>query len=141
MANEVALTAAQVEPIDPLSHSEIYSGIAAEAITQGQVVYMLAAGTIGVAGAADAGLQQARGIALNAAGIGQAVSILKRGRVAGFTVGAINCGTPLWLSDTLGRLSTVVGTMTVPCGIVVPMTDAGATRVFYADFRWGPDWA
>lgn len=138
---DVALTAAQVEPIDPLSHSEIYSGIAAETITKGQVVYITTTGTVGVADANGAGKQQARGIALNAAGAGQAVSFLKRGRVAGFTVGSVNCSAPLYLSDTAGALGTTVGTMTVPCGIVVAMPDKDATRVFYADFRWGPDWA
>lgn len=138
---DIALTAAQIEPIDPLSHSEIYSGIAAAAITKGQIVYMTTTGTIGVADANDAGKQQARGVALNAAGAGQAVSILKRGRCAGFTVSGVNCSAPLFLSDTAGALADAAGTMTVPCGIVVAMTDASGTRVFYADFRWTANWA
>ena len=139
--SDIALTAAQVEPIDPLSHSEIYSGIAAEAITKGQVVYMTTTGTIGVADANGSGTVQARGIALNAAGAGQAVGYLKRGRVAGFTVSGINCSAPLFLSNTAGALADSAGATSVPCGIVVAMTDKDATKVFYADFRWGPDWA
>jgi hypothetical protein len=136
---EVALTAALVEPIFPLQ-AEIYSFMAASDVAKGEVVYMLAAGTVAPADADGAGLQQARGIALNAAGAGQAVSVLKRGHVAGYTVSGLNAGIPLYLSDVIGDLSTTVGTMTVPCAIVVTMTDKDATKVVYADFRWGPDW-
>ena len=75
---DIAITAAQVEAIDPLQ-AEIYNFIAAETITQGQVVYILAAGTVGVADATTAGgLYQARGIALNGGAAGQAISVLKR---------------------------------------------------------------
>lgn len=138
---DIALTAAQVEAIDEFGNAEILSGIAEEAITQGQVVYMTTTGTIGVADANAAGKQQARGIALSAAAAGQAVDYLKRGRVAGFTVSGVNCSAPLYLSDTAGSLADAAGTMSVTCGIVVAMTDKDATRVFYADFRWGPNWA
>jgi len=137
---DIALTAAQVEPIDLMS-AEILSGIAEEAITQGQVVYMTTTGTIGVADANAAGKQQARGIALSAVGAGQAVDYLKRGRVAGFTVSGVDCSAPLYLSDTAGALADAAGTMSVVCGIVVAMTDKSATRVLYADFRYGPNWA
>ena len=140
MAADIALTAAQVEPIFPLQ-AEIYSFIAASTITKGQVVYMTTAGTVAPADANGAGLQQARGIALNAAGAGQAVSVLKRGHVAGFTVSGLNASVPLFLSDTVGCLYDTNGTMTVPVGIVVCLSDKDATKVFYADFRWGPNWA
>ena len=136
---DVLLTVAQVEPIFPLQ-AEIYTQIAASAVAKGEVVYMTTAGTVAPADANDSGLEQARGIALNAAGAGGAVSVLKRGHVAGYTVAALNASAPLYLSNTVGDLSTTAGTMTVPCGIVVCLPDKDATKVFYADFRWGPDW-
>lgn len=141
---DIALTAAQVEPIDPLSHSEIYSFIAASAITKGQAVYMTTTGTVAPADATTAGgLYQARGIALNDAGAGQAVSVLKRGRVAGFTVSGMNASAPVFLSETTGALADAApaGTgTTVVVGIVTCMTDKDATKVLYADFRWRENW-
>lgn len=141
---DIALTAAQIAPIDP-SKSEIYTFQAAAAITAGQVVYLLAAGTVGVADATTAGgLFQARGVALNAAAAGKAVDVLKRGRVAGFTVSGMDNSSPVYLSETAGALADAApaGTGTsVVCGVVVPMSDKDLTKVLYADFRWGADWA
>jgi hypothetical protein len=141
MANEVALTAALVQPIFP-AMAEIYPFIAAEAITQGEAVYMLtAAGTVGVADANVANKQQFRGIALEAAAAGQALSVLKRGHVAGFTVSALSYDDILYLSDTAGDLSTVAGTLTVNCGRVVALSDKGNTKVVYIDADWLREWA
>lgn len=136
---DIVITAAQVEPIDPL-HAEIYNFVAAATITQGQIVYITTSGTVGVADANDSGLEQARGVALNGGGAGQAISVLKRGRCAGFTL-TQDASIPLYLSNTAGALADAAGTMTVVCGIVICMPDKDATKVFYADFRWGADWA
>lgn len=141
---DIAVTAAQVEAIDPLQ-AEIHNFVAAETITQGQVVYLTTSGTAGVADATTAGgLYQARGIALNGAGAGQAVSVLKEGRVAGFTVSGMNASAPVYLSETAGALATAApaGTgTTVVCGIVTTMPDKDATDVLYASFRWGANWS
>lgn len=137
---DISLTAAQVAAIDPLN-AEIYNFVAAETITQGQIVYLTTTGTAGVADANAAGKQQARGVALNGGGAGQAISVLKRGRCAGFTVSGVNASAPLYLSDTAGALADANGTLTVVCGIVVCMPDKDATKVFYADFRWRDNWA
>jgi len=137
---DIAITAAQVEVIDALD-AEILNFLAEETITQGQIVYMTATGTVGVADANAAGKQQARGVALNGGGAGQAISVLKRGRCAGFTVSGVNASAVLYLSDTAGSLADAAGTMTVPCGIVVAMPDKDGTRVFHADFRWLANWA
>ena len=104
---DIAITAAQVEAIDPLQ-AEIYNFVAAETITQGQIVYMTTSGTVGVADANGAGKQQARGVALNGGGAGQAISVLKRGRCAGFKVSGVNASAPLYLSNTAGALATTV---------------------------------
>lgn len=137
---DIALTAARVEPIDPM-FAEIYSLKAEEAITQGQVVYMTSTGTVGVADANAAGKQQAKGVALSGVAAGQMVDVLVRGRVAGFTVSGVNCAAILYLSDTAGAMADAAGTMTVPCGVVMAMTDKSATRVFFANFRWRTAWA
>lgn len=141
---DITVTAAQVEAIDP-HYAEIFNFIAGATITQGQVVYMTTTGTLGVADATTAsGLFQARGIALNGGAAGQAISVLKRGRVAGFTVSGMNASAPVYLSETAGKLADAApaGTgTTVVCGIVVPMSDKDATDVVYADFRWQNDWS
>jgi hypothetical protein len=142
MANEVALTAAQIAPVFP-EEAEIYSFVAAEAITQGEAVYMLtSAGTVGVADANVANKQQFRGIALEAAAAGQAISVLKRGHCYGFTVSALSYDDVLYLSDTAGDLSTVAGTLTVNCGRVVALSDKPTyTKVVYIDADWLREWA
>jgi hypothetical protein len=138
---DIALTAAQVQPIFP-DQAEIYSFIAAEAITQGEAVYMLtAAGTVGVADANVANKQQFRGIALEGVAAGQVVSVLKRGHVAGFTVSGSSYDDILYLSDTAGNLADAAGTMTVNCGRVVGLSDKGNTKVVYIDADWLREWS
>ena len=126
---DITVTAAKVAPIDP-EKAEIYPFQAAAAITAGQVVYILAAGTVGLADATTAGgaLIQARGIALNAAAAGKAVDVLKKGRVAGFDLSLVAYSGPVFLSETAGALAD--GT-----------PDKDLTKVLFADFRWGPAWA
>jgi len=136
---DIVVTAAQVAAIDPLK-AEIHSFVAASTVTQGQVVYITTSGTVAPADANDSGLEQARGIALNGGGAGQAIGVLKEGRCAGFTL-TQDASVPLYLSNTVGALADAAGTMTVPCGIVVCMPDKDATKVVYASFRWGPDWS
>jgi len=140
MAGELTVTAAQVAVIDPLK-AEIFTGIAGEAITAGLPLYMAATGLLGIADANAAGFFQCRGIALNAAGAGQAVDYIKRGRLAGMGTGAVNCSVPIFVSDTVGRIATSAGSTSVCVGIVVPMSDKDLTRVLYVEARYGPDWA
>lgn len=137
---DIALTANRVQVIFP-DKAEIFDFIAVEAITKGQAVYQTTAGKVGVADANAAGKQQFRGIALNSASAGRAVSVLKKGHVAGFTVSGVNGDAPLYLSDTAGSLSDTVGTMTVNVGRVVGLTDKDNTRVAYIDADWLRTWA
>ena len=62
---DLTVTAAKVGLVDP-HQAEVLTGIAAAAITKGQVVYQTTSGTIGVADANVANKQQARGVALRA---------------------------------------------------------------------------
>lgn len=140
MANEIALTADAIAVVYP-ERAEIYDFIAAEAITRGQALFLDSNGKVELADANAAGEQQFRGIALNPAGAGQAVSVLKRGHVYGYTVSAMAYNDPVYLSDSVGSLSTAVGTMTVNCGRVVPLPDASLTKVIYIDADWLRAWS
>lgn len=137
---DLALTAAQIAVVHP-QLSEIYSVLAVEAITMGQAVYFTTAGKAGVADANVANKQQCRGVALNAAGIGEPVDVLKHGHVYGFTLTNQSHDDPIFLSDTAGALADAAGTLEVPVGIVAPMADKDITKVLYVDARWGADWA
>lgn len=133
---DIALTAAKIQICYP-DKSERESRIAAETITKGQAVYQLADGTVGVADATTAdGKMQFYGVALNGAGAGQAVDVLVRGHVYGFTVAAKDVGTVLHLSETAGAFADAApaGTGTaVHCGLVTALSDADKTRVVFID--------
>ena len=137
---DITVTAAKVAVVHP-HNAEIYDFIADEAITAGQAVYQLSNGKVGVADANAAGKQQFRGIALKSVGAGQAVSILKRGVIEGFTLTSLNRDVPVYLSDTAGALADAAGTMTVNCGRVMSLSDANLTKALYIDADWLRIWA
>lgn len=137
----IVLTAAQIARVDPLL-AEIYDfEWLTAAPTVGQAVYIdPTTGKIGVADANDSGKQQAAGIVLSV--LGKGVSVLKRGRVYGFTLTSLNFFAPVYLSDTAGALDDSVGTMTVRMGKVVPITEAGQRiKVLYIDANWADVWS
>ena len=136
---DIALTAAQVAPVFP-EHCSIRDYIAAETITQGQAVYILTTGKVGVADANASGKQQFRGIALNGGGAGQAISVLHEGEVAGFTL-AGNADSLVYLSDTAGALADAAGTMTVVAGRVKCLSDANLTKVLFVKTQWEANWS
>lgn len=137
---DLVVTEAAVAVIFPLK-AEIHTGIAGEAITAGEVLYIEATGgTLKIADANAAGLQQARGIALTSGGLGQAINILKKGHVAGYTLTSQSPDDQVFLSDTAGALGDAAGTLSVPCGRVVNMTDKAATKVLFAEFEWNVQW-
>lgn len=130
---DLVVTASQVARAH--DNAEIYNGLAAEAIAAGQLVYLTSSGTYGVASANVAGKQQARGVALEAAGVGQAFSFIKRGFVAGFTIPQAY-DTKLFVSNTLGAVADAAGLLSVPAGRVMPLADSAKTKVVYVDFAW-----
>ncbi|TXH45971.1 MAG: hypothetical protein E6Q97_30515 [Desulfurellales bacterium] len=113
-------------------NAEVYNGIAGVAITRGQAVYFHATtGRLALSNAGAAGTAKFHGIALNAAGIGQAISILKRGHIAGFTL-AGNYGSLAYLNDTDGVIGDAAGTVSAIVGAVVPLSDFPTlTKVLY----------
>lgn len=132
----VTYTTAQVAPLD-CCNTEIFPAVAGETVAAGDVI---AFNTSGLAVKADADgsapLPQARGIALNAAGTGQAVSILKRGVCAGFSVSGLAYGAKLYMSGTAGVVSDASVSSLGPIGQVVPLPDSSATKVAYFEFDW-----
>lgn len=130
MANEVALTAAQIGLVDP-TNARVKDYLALSAITKGEAVAMSTTGTVAPADGNGAGylFEQVVGIALQAAAAAQVVPVLEDGEVYGYTVAAVNCGALMYLSDTIGDLSTAAGTHTFVLGRVTALADKSATRV------------
>lgn len=138
---DLTVTAANVGLVDPL-HAEVYSFVAAETITAGQVVFLDTNGKVQLADANAAGEQQARGIALNGGGAGAAIDVLKEGLVYGFDLSGVAYDGIVYLSDTTaGYLADGTGTMTVVCGRVIPAADKDLTKLLYANFRWREAWS
>lgn len=127
----VAYTAAQVSPVFP-AQMEAYDYIAAETITQGQPVYINTSGKAGVADANGASpINRFRGIALHKAYAGQAVSILVKGAVYGFTLSGLAYDAPVYVSDTVGTYDDAAGTTSLVVGKVMPLADKDITKVLY----------
>jgi hypothetical protein len=130
---DIALTAAKIAPCFP-EKAEIFSGIAGVTITPGAAVYMIvASGKLGLADEdASAEASWVWGIALNGGGAGQAIDVLRRGHVYGFTVSGLAYGLICNLSATAGVL-TDGNSATNPVARVVPLTDADMTKVLFVD--------
>jgi hypothetical protein len=129
----IAVTAA--DRISPLivGEAEIYNGICGVAITRGQAVFFNATtGKLALSNAGAAGTAKCCGIALEAGGVHQVISVMKRGHLAGFTL-AGNYGSLAYLNDTDGVIGDAAGTNSKVVGAVVPLPDnpASPTKVLY----------
>ena len=127
---DLTCTAAQVA-VMRAEQSVIFDMIAAVALTAGQAVYINSNGKVDKADATTN--KQIKGIALNAAGAGQAVSVLKEGYVNGFDVSGLAYDAQVMLSATAGSLAT---TGTIIVGRVVAMPDKAITKVLYFYDDW-----
>jgi hypothetical protein len=137
---DIALTAAQIAAVYP-EKAEIFPFITAETITPGQPVFLDSNGKVELADANGSGEQQIRGIALTGGGAGDAISILKKGHVYGYTISGLAYDAIVYLSDTVGALADASGTLAVNVGRVVPMPDASLTKVLYVECDWLRVWA
>jgi len=137
----IILTPGQIALVDP-NKADVKAFIAGGPITAGQAVYMdTTTGNALVADANAPGAQQCRGIALNPAVAGQAVAVLRRGEVYGYTLTNQDYDDPVYLSDTEGALDDATGTLTVIVGRVCGLTDAARTKVIFIDAQWARVWA
>lgn len=135
----IALTAARVAPVFP-EKAEIISMIAGATITKGQALYQNTSGKAALADAnAGSGAYDFVGIALDGAVAGQAISVLKRGAVYGYTLTSQAYDAPIYLSDTAGGLDDAPSaTNPVAIGKVWPMTDGSLTKVLYVEAQFVP---
>jgi hypothetical protein len=136
----IAVTAAQVGLVDP-TKATVKSYVAGAAITKGQAVALATDGTVDPADASAGGgylYEQVVGVALNAGAAGQAIDVVSRGEVYGFTVSGMDSGDIVYVSDTAGSLDTAAGTVTVIVGRIAPLMDgATVTEVINLDVLFG----
>jgi hypothetical protein len=131
---DLTVTAAQVAQAYAKSgKAEIYDVVAGATITAGQPVYIDSNGDAQLTDASAAGTAQVAGIALNGGGAGQAISVIHHGCIYGFDLSGIAYWGLAYLSDTAGTLADGVGTVTVPVGRVVPLSDSDRTKVLFVD--------
>lgn len=128
----IALTAAQISPVNEFEY-EAWTLRAGVAITKGQAVAINT--TTGLAILADASTSSdnnVRGIALNTAAIGEPVTAMVHGSLAGFTLTGLAYDAAVYVSNTAGGLDTGAGDVSLVVGRVKPMHD-GATpsKVLY----------
>ena len=139
---DIALDANEVRIVFD-QNAEVYDFVSAVALEAGEVVYLTTAGTVNKADANAAGdPQQAIGIALQKCAAGEAVSVLKRGHLYGFTLSGLNPGAFAFLSDNPGNLAdTASVTKTVPVGRVMVLSDKpNYSKVLYCNFVWHEAW-
>jgi hypothetical protein len=135
MANEIALTAANIRDASPVNQSYKINLPAAVAITAGQVIYLNTGGRAALADASAAGTAVAIGIALEGAAVGQPVPVLALGYVSGFTLTSLAYGALLLLSDTAGAIDDGGGSPTVdaPIGRVWSIGDSANTKCIFVN--------
>lgn len=134
--SDITVTAAQVAPVFP-QKAEIYDLLAAAAITAGQIVYTTTAGKADLADGSAAGTIVNLGVALNAAAAGEAVSVLKRGHVAGFAITGLNGAAKLYVSNTAGAAADAAGDNSAVIGTVTAIpTVGGVSKLLFVDCSW-----
>lgn len=136
MAN-IALTAAKIAVVDP-DNALIDTYIAGATITAGQFLYgIVSSGKVGLADEdASAEASWVLGMALNSAVAGQAVQVLRRGKVYGFTLSSLAYWLPCSLSTTAGALLDTGATTNIVAR-VVPLSDADLTKVLEVNCTLG----
>lgn len=127
----IAVTGDRVSPLF-INEAEIFNATCGVAITRGQLVYFDANGRVVLSNGGASPTAKLAGIALQAGSLGQVISIIKRGHVAGFTISQAY-GALGYVSNTAGALDDAVGTVTKIAGVVVPLSDAARTKVFYVN--------
>lgn len=133
---DIALTAASIARVYPQS-DEVYPFVAAAAITAGQALYLTSTGKVDLYDSNGSGTLQFLGIALNKAAVGQAVDVLKRGHVYGFTLTSLAYFAPVYGSNTAGAFADAAGASSLITGRVVSIPDNGNfTKVLYIQASW-----
>ena len=133
---DITVTAAQVGRVFPQS-DEVYDFVAGAAITAGQALYLNSSGLVDLYDSNGSGTLQFLGIALNKAGSGQAVSVLKRGFVYGFAISGLAYFAAVYGSNTAGALADSAGSSSIVAGRVLALPNSGLyTKVLYIQASW-----
>ena len=134
---DIALTAASIRVVDPMN-AIIEPCVAGVTITAGQIVYgIVSSGKVGLADEdASAEASWVLGMALDGAASGQAVQVLRRGKVYGFTLTSHAYWLPCSLSNTAGALLDTGATTNIVAR-VVPLSDADLTKVLEVNCTLG----
>lgn len=126
--SEVTLVAAKVrEVFTAPGHSEIYNVEVGETVTPGACLCWNATNQMVLADGNSDELDEPWAIALQDGTVGQVISVLKKGHVAGFVVAGLNTGVRITLSDTPGVMED--NGLGECCGRVVALP--GATTADY----------
>jgi len=137
--SDITVTAAKVGLVDPIK-ATVKTYIAGATITKGQVVALATDGTVDPADASTGGgylFEQVVGVALSAGGAGQAIDVVRKGEVYGFTVSGMDSGDLVYLSNTAGAAADAAGDVTVILGRISPLADKSATEVILLDIQLG----
>lgn len=138
---DIVVTAAQVGLVDPMK-AFVKSYKCAVAITKGQSVYILAAGTVGLADAnASEPAPQFRGIALQSGAAGQTIDVCHEGELYGFAVSGLDVGALLYQGNTAGALADGAASPSVIAGRVSVINTPTPTKVVMIRTRWDGTWA
>ena len=132
---DITVTAALVARVNA-HYDEIHNFIAGVTITAGQLVYLNSAGKLALADGSAAGTAEAVGIALEGGGLGEAIAVMKQGKINGFTISASAVGALMYLSDTAGAMADAAGTVSKIVGVVVASADSTPVDQLYVDFQW-----
>lgn len=134
---DIALTASQIAVVDPMeAHIEVFT--AGVTITAGQFLYgIVSSGKVGLADEdASAEASWVLGMALDGATAGNAVQVLRQGKVYGFTLASHAYWLPCSLSATAGALLDTGATTNIVAR-VVPLSDAAMTKVLEVNCTLG----
>ena len=134
---DIALTAAKIAVVDP-DKAIIETYQAGVTITAGQFLYgIVSSGKVGLADEdASAEASWVLGMALDGAVAGQAVQVLRYGKVYGFTVSGLAYWLPCSLSATAGALLDTGATTNIVAR-VVPLNDGSLTKVLEVNCTLG----
>ena len=128
MTADFVVTAAKVAA-QPDTVTRSY--IAAVALTAGQAVYCLTAGTVGLCESGTAApVRTFFGIALESVGAGSAVTVAHEGIVDGFTVSGSNAGALMYTSATGGAVSDATTGADCKVGKVIARSNGSKTAYF-----------
>jgi hypothetical protein len=133
---DIALVAANIARVFPQS-DEVSDFVAAATITAGQALYLTSAGKVDLYDSNGSGTLQFLGVALNGGGAGQAISVLKRGFVYGFTISGLAYFAPVYGSNTAGAFADAAGSSSLVTGRVLALPNSSLyTKVLYVQASW-----